>query len=149
MSKELDQYLEDQPIFMFKLVDGSTIVGRMQDIDDKDNIVLEDAREVTLHESGKPALDMAMHEYMFLSDERITTINLDKVITYSEVTLSVKRFYSKSLLHHKIKQQEEFASSTITDLFKAFIDGLDNKGYSNKYTGWDGHPKPWPPEEDV
>ena len=32
MSKELDQYLEDQPIFMFKLVDGSTIVGRMQDI---------------------------------------------------------------------------------------------------------------------
>ena len=38
MSKELDQYLEDQPIFMFKLVDGSTIVGRMQDIDDKDNM---------------------------------------------------------------------------------------------------------------
>ena len=40
-------------------------------------------------------------------------------------------------------------NSYFSELINSFIDGLDNKGYSNKYTGWDGHPKPWPPEEDI
>jgi len=152
MSKELDQYLEEQPIFMFKLVDGSTIIGRMQDIDDDDNVVLQDPHEVTLHESGVPALDMAMHKYMFLSDETTTIVNLDKVISYSEVNLIVKKFYSKSVLEGKVASYKKSLAdqqSSFSNLIKAFIDGLDNQDSKEEYTGWDGYPKPWPPEEDI
>ena len=43
MSKDFKQYLSDQPIFMFKLVDGTTVIATLEDI--KDNIVtIKDAQ---------------------------------------------------------------------------------------------------------
>ena len=32
MSKDFEQYLSDQPIFMFKLVSGTTVLGVLEDI---------------------------------------------------------------------------------------------------------------------
>ena len=142
MSKELNQYLENQPIFMFKLVDGSTVIGRMEDIDTNDNIIIQDPQEVVLHESGRPELDMAMHKYMFLSDERTTLINLDKVISYSEANLMVKQFYSKSILRSRVNDTiRNKQNSYFSELINSFIDGLDNQDFRSK--------PPWPPEEDI
>lgn len=150
MSKDLDQYLDTLPVYQFKLVDGSTLLAKLYDIDDKDNVHLQDAHEVHLIEEDPAVFDVSIHKYMYMSAERSSIINLDKIITYSEVSLRTKNFYSKAVLQSRLHElYNEFKLDYKSDIFKSFIDGLDNKGSSNKYRGWDGHPKPWPPLEDI
>ena len=72
MSKDFKQYLSDQPIFMFKLVDGTTVIATLEDI--KDNIVtIKDAQEIQLIGDSTLSWDMSIHKWMFMSDER--TVN--------------------------------------------------------------------------
>ena len=154
MSKELDQYLDSMPVYQFRLVDGSTVLAKLIDIDDSNNVHLQDAHEVHLEESNETIFDVSIHKYMYMSEERKLTINLDKVISHSEASRHCKNFYSKAVLHSRMRDmvndiQSDHKSTFASDIFKSFIDGLDNQDYKEKYRGWDGHPKPWPPEEDI
>tara|TARA_R100000234_G_scaffold111157_1_gene83993 strand:+ start:1977 stop:2420 length:444 start_codon:yes stop_codon:yes gene_type:complete len=147
MSKELNQYLRSVPVYQFRLVDGTTILAKLIDIDDSNNVHLEDPHEVHLQPSHD-IFDVAIHKYMFMSDEREITISLDSVISHSEANLQTKDFYTKAILQTRIRDmvgelKKEHTVDT-SAIFKSFIDGLDNLDSRPKFGK-----KPWPPEEDI
>ena len=152
MSKELDQYLTDVPVYQFRLVDGSTILAKLTDIDDKDNVHLQDPHEVRLEEGSQEIFDVSIHKYMFMSDEREVTISLNNVISYSEANMDTKNFYSKVMLQARIrdmvKEIKKDHSVSSSDLFTSFIDGLDNQDTTPKFGNRFGK-RPWPPREDL
>jgi len=152
MSKELDQYLTDVPVYQFRLVDGSTILAKLTDIDDKDNVHLQDPHEVRLEEGSQEIFDVSIHKYMFMSDEREVTISLNNVISYSEANMDTKEFYSKVMLQARIrdmvKEIKKDHSVSSSDLFTSFIDGLDNQDTTPKFGNRFGK-RPWPPREDL
>ena len=148
MSKELEQYLDELDIHMIRLVDGSTILAKIVDEDDK-MFLLQYPHEVCLHEATN-ALDMSIHDWMFLSDDSEVMIQKSNVLCHSQANILTKNFYSKVVLRNRIKSMFTKENTSFGSKFiDSIIDGLDNKGFSNKYKGWDGYPKPWPPEEDI
>jgi len=154
MSAELDQYLQKQPIFQFRLVDGSTIIGKILDIDDANKVHLEEAYEVHFDNNGPTNLEIALHKWMCMSDEKTCIINFNHVISHSELNIKAKEFYSKTILKTKIEGlsgdlEKKEPNSIFSEVVRSIIEGLDNQDYLDEYTGWDGYPKPWPPEEDI
>ena len=156
MSKDFKQYLSDQPIFMFKLVDGTTVIATLEDI--KDNIVtIKDAQEIQLIGDSTLSSDMSIHKWMFMSDERTVNINLDNVLSYSELNNQGKQFYSKVVMKNRVKsmvedlkKDTESFGGNLTEMFNSLLDGLEQQdSRTDDYIGWDGYPKPWPPAEDI
>ena len=85
-------------------------------------------------------------------------ITLDKIIAQSEADLPMKKFYSKVMLKEKLhqslsdrlKSKQKKRPPTSMEWFFSFLDGLEQQdSRTDDYIGWDGHPKPWPPEEDI
>lgn len=131
MSAELNNYLKTLPIYQFKLVDGSSIIGKLVDIED-DIVHLEETHEVRYHENSKHQVELTMHKWMYLSDEKTTQVNLNHVISYSELNTTSKQFYSKSVLKAKIEAlkddlMEDGNKSLFSDVFNSIIEGLDNQ----------------------
>tara|TARA_S200002703_G_scaffold99575_1_gene86064 strand:+ start:746 stop:1210 length:465 start_codon:yes stop_codon:yes gene_type:complete len=154
MSVELDQYLEKQPIFQFRLVDGSTIIGKISDIDDSNKVHLEEAYQVHFDNSGPANLEIVLHKWMCMSDEKTCIINLNHIISHSELNTKAKEFYSKTILKTKVEAlssdlKSKESDSIFSEVVRSIIEGLDNQDYLDDYEGWDGYPKPWPPEEDI
>ena len=88
MSTELNQYLNELSIYMIRLVDGTTIIAKIID-EDTNTFLIQHPHEVHLHE-GTRALDMSIHDWMYLSDDTETIIQKDKVISYSEANILTK-----------------------------------------------------------
>ena len=156
MSKDFEQYLSDQPIFMFKLVSGTTVLGVLEDI--QNNMVsIRHAHEVMLIDESNVKWDMSIHKWMFMSDERVINVNLDNILSYSELNYEGKQFYSKVVLKGRvrdmvsdIRKESQVFGGNLSNMFDSLLDGLDKQGSkTDDYIGWDGHPKPWPPEEDI
>ena len=156
MSKDFEQYLSDQPIFMFKLVSGTTVLGVLEDI--QNNMVsIRDAHEVMLIDESNVKWDMSIHKWMFMSDERVINVNLDNVLSYSELNNQGKQFYSKVVMKNRVKsmvedlkKDTESFGGNLTEMFNSLLDGLEQQdSRTDDYIGWDGYPKPWPPAEDI
>ena len=94
---------------------------------------------------------------MFMSDERVINVNLDNILSYSELNYEGKQFYSKVVLKGRvrdmvsdIRKESQVFGGNLSNMFDSLLDGLDKQGSkTDDYIGWDGHPKPWPPEEDI
>ena len=121
MSKELNQYLRSVPVYQFRLVDGTTILAKLIDIDDSNNVHLEDPHEVHL----EPSNDI-----------------------FDVANLQTKDLYTKAILQTRIRDMiGEFKRDHVvdtSDMFKSFIDGLDSLDSRPKFGK-----RPWPPEEDI
>jgi hypothetical protein len=144
MSIELDQYLNELPIKMIRLVDGAVVIARVVD-EDSQTVLLQHPYEVNLVDGGDVVLDIGLNSYMYLSDASEITIQKDKIISTSSANLRAKNFYSKVVLRHKLKSivsKEGF--SFTSDIMDTLFDELDNQGSSSKT--WN---KPWPPREDI
>tara|TARA_X000001316_G_C921209_1_gene35536 strand:- start:1270 stop:1728 length:459 start_codon:yes stop_codon:yes gene_type:complete len=140
MSTELDQYLEKQPIYQFKLMDGTTIVAKLRDIDDNDQVHLEEPHEVHYSEDNAQ-MSIALHKWMYMSDETHTSINLNHVLAYSELNVKSKSFYSKAILKAKVnvladELQKRENQSLFSDVVNSIIDGLDNQDYVDPTSDW-------------
>jgi hypothetical protein len=140
MSIELDQYLEKQPIYQFKLMDGTTIVAKLCDIDDNNQVHLEEPHEVHYRE-GDTQMSIALHKWMYMSDETRTSISLDHVLAYSELNVDSKSFYSKAILKAKVdvlkkELQKRENQSIFSDVVNSIIDGLDNQDYVDPLSDW-------------
>ena len=143
MSTELDQYLNELPIKMVRLVDGSVILAKLIDEDDH-TILVQHPYEINLIDNGN-ILDMALNEYMYLSDDEELTIQKDKILASSDANLKSKDCYSKVILKQKLRKiSSRNGFSFGSEIINALFDGLDNQGFSSNT--WN---KPWPPEEDV
>jgi len=137
MSKELDEYLDNMPIFVFKLVDGGTIIGEIMDNDGKE-ILLSNPQEIALINSEDGSMNnIYMNEWIYGSDSSEVLINCDKVIAKSEASIKLKNFYSKVNLQNKVKtlaKEMGMNGDTVFDslsFVKSLFNGLDNKDYSD------------------
>tara|TARA_B100001057_G_C22710853_1_gene895720 strand:- start:605 stop:1114 length:510 start_codon:yes stop_codon:yes gene_type:complete len=134
MSDELDQYLSKLPIYVFKLMDGNTIIARLlKDADAEEGLVyVSQPQSVVL--DGRQII---MHEYMYGCEANKIHIDTMNIITYSEATLRLKNFYSKCILQAKIddialdtgvdNEETEEKELSWTDFISSFIDGLEPK----------------------
>ena len=142
MSAELDQYLQKQPMFQFRLVDGSTIIGKILDIDDSNIVHLEEAYEVHFDpKDGYDTMEICLHKWMSMSDEKTCTINLNHVISHSELNIRAKNFYSKAVLKTKVEALSDDLTrrepgSIFSDVVRSIIEGLDNQDSLKDYSDW-------------
>ena len=135
MSTELDQYLKSQPIHIFKLIDGSSIIGRL-DENDETGVIISKPHELVLIENGERC-DIAMNEWLFGCDAEEVMVTYDKILAYSEASLSMKNFYSKAImrqkisalfeLHGKNQMKKKSPGSIADELFQSFFNDLDSK----------------------
>lgn len=143
MSTELDQYLNELPIKMVRLVDGSVILAKILD-EDKYTILVQHPYEINLIDGGD-MLDMSLNEFMYLSDDTEITIQKDKILSSSNANLKAKNYYSKVILKQKLKTMAaENAFPFGSEIMNALFDGLDNQDSSSNRSD-----KPWPPREDI
>ena len=156
MSVELNEYLMDLPIYVFKLVDGNTIIAKLID-NDESGVIISNPHQLDLFE-GDRKIDIIMNEWMYGCGKNEVIITLDKIIAQSEADLPMKKFYSKVMLKEKLhqslsdrlKSKQKKRPPTSMEWFFSFLDGLEQQdSRKDDYIGWDGHPKPWPPEEDI
>ena len=126
MSAELDQYLQKQPMFQFRLVDGSTIIGKILDIDDSNIVHLEEAYEVHFDpKDGYDTMEICLHKWMSMS----------------ELNIRAKNFYSKAVLKTKVEALSDDLTrrepgSIFSDVVRSIIEGLDNQDSLKDYSDW-------------
>ena len=153
MSKELNEYLRKMPVHVFKLVDGDTIIGKLIDSDEND-VVIAKPHELGIIENGN-RLDISINEWLYGCDADEVLISQQNIITHTEASMSMKNFYSKCVLKGRIHQlvtdlNPKSKSTNPMNIFESLLNGLEQQdSRTDDYIGWDGHPKPWPPEEDI
>ena len=154
MSKELNEYLTNMPVHVFKLVDGNTIIGKLIDSDEND-VVIAKPHELGVLETSKNSMDVCINEWLYGCDAEEVLISQKNIITHSEASMTMKNFYSKCVLKTKIHQMvsdlnPKSKSVNPMNIFESLLNGLEQQdSRRDDYIGWDGHPKPWPPEEDI
>ena len=156
MSVELNEYLMDLPIYVFKLIDGNTIIANLVD-NDETGVIISSPQQLGLTEN-KEQIDLFMNDWMYGCGKNDIIITTDKIIAQSEANLQMKKFYSKYMLREKIHQtlsdnlerKKKKRPQSPIEMFFSLLDGLEQQdSCEDDYIGWDGHPKPWPPEEDI
>ena len=100
MSIELNEYLMNLPIYVFKLIDGNTIIAKLLETDES-GVIVSNPHQLDLHEHGNK-LDIIMNEYLFGCNTNEVIITFDKIIVQSEADLPMKNFYSKTMLKDKV-----------------------------------------------
>jgi hypothetical protein len=136
MSKELNEYLSNLPIHVFKLIDGSSVIARILDEDD-DGFILGRPFEIKLGR-GRRGLDLELYEWLYGCDAKDTFIAEETIMAHHEATMKLKNFYSKSLLQMKIDEvaedldsldelKDELQIENPFDFIKGIIDGLEPK----------------------
>ena len=86
-------------------------------------------------------MSIALHKWMYMSDETHTSINLNHVLAYSELNVKSKSFYSKAILKAKVdvlanELQKRENQSLFSDVVNSIIDGLDNQDYVDPISDW-------------
>jgi hypothetical protein len=134
MSKELNDYLNSMDIRVLKLVDGSTIIGKVLDYDDY-NMMIEKPQQIGLHDEGLK-VDLIMNQYMYGSDDSAVVFNVNKIIASSDASFSLKKFYSKHMLREKVTTLVESTAdkkknkpSDLYNMFETLLNGLEQQGY--------------------
>tara|TARA_Y100000004_G_scaffold97210_1_gene108808 strand:+ start:4322 stop:4816 length:495 start_codon:yes stop_codon:yes gene_type:complete len=135
MSSSFNDYLKDQPIHVFKMVDGSTVIANLIE-DAGDEVYISKPQEISLCELNKKGhVEILLNEWLFGTDAEDVIIHSDKIITHSPATAKMKNFYSKCLIQTKISKLAKELNLKKSmkkdlhpfDLFQSFIDGLEPK----------------------
>jgi hypothetical protein len=136
MSSELNQYLRKQPIYVFKLAEGSTIIARViKNAEATEGLIYISQPQTLKLEGGKKKSEIIMHEWLYGCDAKKVAIDVLNIIAMSEASLKMKNFYSKVLLQDRLHNMAlelglnelEEDDLSFTDFISSFIDGLEPK----------------------
>jgi len=142
MSDELNNYLNNTQINIYKMIDGSTIIARLVE-DDGEEIMVSKPQEVMLMPDGK-SVQLIMNEWMYGSDEdEDIIIHHDSIMSYSSASYKMKKFYSKCILRNRLddladnlnlKSKTSDSSDSIEtnpfEFLSSILDGLEPKDSS-------------------
>tara|TARA_Y100000004_G_C8927274_1_gene418196 strand:- start:711 stop:1226 length:516 start_codon:yes stop_codon:yes gene_type:complete len=136
MSSELNQYLRKQPIYVFKLAEGSTIIAKIvKDAAAEEGLIYVSQPHTMKLDSGKNKSEVIIHEWLYGCDAKRVPIDVLNIIAMSEANLKMKNFYSKVLLQDRLHSlalelglnEIESDNLTFSDFISSFIDGLEPK----------------------
>ena len=122
---------------------------------DENDVVIAKPHELGVLETSKNSMDVCINEWLYGCDAEEVLISQKNIITHSEASMTMKNFYSKCVLKTKIHQMvsdlnPKSKSVNPMNIFESLLNGLEQQdSRRDDYIGWDGHPKPWPPEEDI
>ena len=145
--------IEAKEIFTYHLVDGSHIVAEEVDYDVQGEIVYILAPMQLVDEDT----GYSFREWSVIEPGQTVHLRDSKIVAQSLAPYDLKKLYLEfnllAHLHSVMQKHKELETSTpevdSNDFFNKL--GLTPKQKKKKgpWTGWDGHPKPWPPEEDI
>jgi len=140
-------------IFTYHLVDGSHIVAEEIDYDIDNGVVYILAPMQLVDEDT----GYSFREWSVIEPGQTVHLRDSKIVAQSLAPYDLKKLYLEfnllAHLHSVMQKNKELETSTpevdSNDFFKNL--GLTPKQKKKKgpWTGWDGHPRPWPPEEDI
>jgi hypothetical protein len=140
-------------IFTYHLVDGSHIVAEEVDYDiDSEIVHILAPMQLVDEDTG-----YSFREWSVIEPGQTVHLRDSKIVAQSLASYDLKKLYLEfnllAHLHSVMQKHKGLETSTpevdSNDFFKNL--GLTPKQKKKKrpWTGWDGHPKPWPPEEDI
>ena len=128
MSVELNEYLDNQNVQVFKLIDGTTVIAKVID-KDSSGFLLAKPHELGIEERDNRT-DIFMNEWLYGCDANEVLLTVDKILAHSQASRDMKDFYSKSMIRHKISDLikdygiPQNNPSSKFDFIQSIIDGL-------------------------
>jgi len=152
MTNELKKDIEAKSIFTYHLVDGSHIVAEEIDYDINNEIAyILSPMQLIDEDNG-----YSFREWSIIDSGQVVHLRDNKIVAQSKAPFKLKKLYVEFNLlakMHEFLTKDEIKNITSAvdskDGSSIFGAAFKNKKKKDNYTGWDGYPKPWPPEEDI
>ena len=152
MTNELRKDIEAKSIFTYHLVDGSHIVAEEVDYDINNEIAhILSPMQLIDEDNG-----YSFREWSVIDSGQVVHLRDNKIVAQSKAPFKLKKLYLEFNLlakMHEFLTKDEIKNITSAvdskDGSSIFGAAFKNKKKKDNYTGWDGYPKPWPPEEDI
>tara|TARA_E500000305_G_scaffold111391_1_gene123170 strand:+ start:3205 stop:3666 length:462 start_codon:yes stop_codon:yes gene_type:complete len=145
--------IQSKDIFTYHLVDGSHIIAEEVDYD-MDNDIVHIIAPVAMVDEDT---GFSLREWSVIEPGQVVHLRDSKVVAQSLAPYDLKKVYLEfnllAHLHEVMKRSKASETSTpevdSNDLFDKLGLTPKKRKKNGPYTGWDGYPRPWPPEEDI
>ena len=146
--------IQSKDIFTYHLVDGSHIIAEEVDYD-MDNDIVHIIAPVAMVDEDT---GFSLREWSVIEPGQVVHLRDNKIVAQSKAPFKLKKLY---LEFNLLAKMHELLSKDEIKNIAAAVDSKDgssifgsaykfkNKKKTDDYIGWDGYPKPWPPEEDI
>ena len=152
MTNDLRKDIEAKSIFTYHLVDGSHIVAEEVDYDISNDIAyILSPMQLIDEDNG-----YSFREWSVIDSGQVVHLRDNKIVAQSKAPFKLKKLY---LEFNLLAKMHEFLTKDEIKNLTSAVDSKDgssilgaifkNTKKEDNYTGWDGYPKPWPPEEDI
>ena len=125
----MSEEFEELPVYVIKLVDGSTLIARFIEDDGREVLISKPMQMDVTPMDGK--VEMFMQEWLYSCEAEEVIISSDNIITYAPANNKLRKFYTKCLIQERlsdlISDLYDKEPENQSDYINSFIDGLEPK----------------------